>query len=131
MVAAPDYAQRHPDKAARLIQAHVRDLNTIPSIFVSVSLAAADPKLETQEAVERLADTFVEKNGWAPSHTEGIAGSLIYTHYGVFKRLVLHWIMWRAGVKTTTSQDYEYTDWEAVRALAERLMALVRAPVHA
>ena len=131
MVAAPVYAQKHPYIASQFVQTHPHSLNTVPSIFVSVSLAAADSKLETQAAAKRLAQTFLERTGWKPTHTECVAGALAYTHYGFFKRMMLHWIMRRAGVKTDTSKDYEYTNWKAVEELAERFLAMVRDPVHA
>jgi menaquinone-dependent protoporphyrinogen oxidase len=40
---------------------------------------------------------------------------LKYTQYDFFKRLIMKMISKREGRTTDTSQDYEYTDWNAVK----------------
>ena len=83
-------------------------------------MAAADTKPDARKALQHLVDLFLEETGWQPDATEFVPGSLLYSHYGFLKRWMLYWIMRKAGARTKTSQDYEYTNWDDVAAMAER-----------
>ena len=124
MVAAPVYAQHHLDSVAEFVKTHRETLAAMPSMFVSVSLAAADTKPEARKALQHLVDLFFDETKWHPDATEFVPGSLVYSHYGLLKRWMLYWIMRKAGVRTKTSQDYEYTNWDDVGAVAGRFREL-------
>jgi menaquinone-dependent protoporphyrinogen oxidase len=47
-----------------------------------------------------------------------VAGAIPYSRYGLLKRWVMQYMSRQAGVKTSPKQDYEYTDWEALRGFA-------------
>jgi menaquinone-dependent protoporphyrinogen oxidase len=126
MVAAPIYAQHHLPGVSEFVKTHRETLRLIPTVFVSVSLAAADLKLKTNQALKQLVDLFLEEIEWEPTRIELVAGSLVYSHYSLLKRFMLYWIMRRAGVRTKTSQDYEYTDWEEVEAVAMRFFEVAQ-----
>jgi menaquinone-dependent protoporphyrinogen oxidase len=53
------------------------------------------------------------------------AGALLYTHYNFFIRWMMKRIVATAGGDTDTSRDYEYTDWNDVRAFARDFGASV------
>ena len=53
-----------------------------------------------------------------PGATRPVPGALLYTRYNPVNR----WMMKRID----TSQDYEYTDWNEVRAFADEFGARVR-----
>ena len=124
LVAVPVYAQHHLDGVAAFVKTHRETLAMLPSMFVSVSLAAADTKPDARKALQHLVDLFYEETGWQPEVTEFVPGALVYSHYGFFKRWLLYWIMRKAGVRTKTSQDYEYTNWDDVAAVADRFWKL-------
>ena len=55
---------------------------------------------------------------------ELIAGALQYSKYPLPLKWVMKRIAQQAGEGTDFSQDYEYTDWEQVKAYADRLGAI-------
>ena len=63
---------------------------------------------------------FAVETGWTPPHTKQVAGALLYRKYNFFMRWVMKRIAAKAGGDTDTSRDYEYTDWNDVRAFASQ-----------
>jgi menaquinone-dependent protoporphyrinogen oxidase len=55
---------------------------------------------------------------WWPLEVASFAGALPYRRYPFPLRLVMRFIVGRAGGDTDTSRDYEYTDWDAVDRFA-------------
>jgi menaquinone-dependent protoporphyrinogen oxidase len=51
------------------------------------------------------------------------AGAFRYTQYDFFKRWAVKYIALRKGGPMDTSQDWELTDWNALRAFADSLLA--------
>jgi len=70
---------------------------------------------EEHREAEKLTNEFLGQTGWKPLMITQIAGALKYTEYDFFKRLIMKMISKREGRTTDTSQDYEYTDWDAVK----------------
>ena len=66
-----------------------------------------------------------------PARTARIAGALQYREYDAFTRQLMRLLMKRMGHPTDTSQDYDYTDWEAVDRLGRETAALARGAVRA
>jgi menaquinone-dependent protoporphyrinogen oxidase len=52
-----------------------------------------------------------------------VAGAVPFTRYGWFKKWVMRRISAKAGGGTDTSRDYEYTDWNDVRAFVNGFAA--------
>jgi len=104
-------------------------LSTRPNAFFSVCLSVAGPRPNLEEA-QRCVDKFKAGTGWDPHDTRIFAGALPYRRYNMALRLMLRFIVGRAGGDTDTSRDYEYTDWDAVEGFARmfaRRCALVQA----
>jgi menaquinone-dependent protoporphyrinogen oxidase len=93
-------------------------LTAQPSAFFSVSLSAGGPGAKP-EAARRYLETFLRQVDWHPVQTATFAGALQYSKYGVFKRLLMRMIVGIAGGDTDMTQDYEYTDWNAVDRFAD------------
>jgi menaquinone-dependent protoporphyrinogen oxidase len=93
-------------------------LNKMPGAFFSVCLAVASDIEEEHREAEKITRDFLEQTGWEPSSTTQIAGALKYTQYDFLKRFIMKMIAKREGRTTDTSQDYEYTDWDAVKKFA-------------
>ena len=55
----------------------------------------------------------------------GLICALLYRQYNFFMRWVMKRIAAKAGGDTDTSRDYEYTDWNDVRAFAGQFGRMV------
>ena len=100
-----------------------------PNAFFSVCLSAAGPHANLEEA-QRCVDKFKAQSDWEPHDTRIFGGALPYRRYNMALRLMMRFIVGRAGGDTDTSRDYEYTDWDAVEGFARgfaRRVALVHA----
>jgi menaquinone-dependent protoporphyrinogen oxidase len=102
----------------RWVQQHAAALNSRPGAFVSVCLGVLERRDEAQREVRRILQSFLDASGWHPAMTRTVAGALRYSRYGWFKRWMMKRIVRKAGGDTDTSRDYEYTNWEDVRAFA-------------
>ena len=117
MVGASIHYGRHPAYLRTLIRRHRDVLAARPCAFFSVSLSAGGPRPKPA-AAQRYLHKFLRKTGWQPQLTASFAGALKYSRYGPIKRRVMIVFVGLGGGNTDTSQDYEYTDWDAVERFA-------------
>ncbi len=91
---------------------HHQALNARPTLFLPVCLAVLqkDPKVEAE--LRGIVDGFLKHAGWSPTVTRPVAGALLYTRYGWFKRMIMKRIARKAGGDTDTTKDWVYTDWK-------------------
>ena len=120
------HAGRHQKAAHAFVSANASHLNSVPSTFFSVSLAAASQNRTEVLKAQELAQGFPGACAWRPQAVVSLAGRLAYTRYGFITRLLMKKIARKEGAPTDTSQDYEFTNWERVEALAHALAARVR-----
>src|SRR5471032_1386388 len=118
MVGASIHYGHHPAYLRTLIRRHRDVLAARPCAFFSVSLSAGGPRPKPR-AAQRYLDKFLRQTGWQPQLTASFAGALKYSLYGPLKRRVMIVIVGLGGGNTDTSQDYEYTDWDAVEHFAD------------
>jgi menaquinone-dependent protoporphyrinogen oxidase len=123
------HAGHHQRELVDWARRHAATLTTMPSAFFSVSLSAADDTDDARATARKYVDEFVEATGWTPRMSERFAGALQYREYEFFTRLLIKLMMHRAGHPTDTSQDYDYTDWDAVGRFGGECAALL--PVSA
>jgi menaquinone-dependent protoporphyrinogen oxidase len=106
---------------ARAFEAAVRErrefLASMPNAFFSVCLSASGPNARP-EIYNAPLRNFCKRTGWSPERSTTFAGALPYSKYNPFIRLMMRFIVSRAGGDTDTSRDYEYTDWAAVDRFA-------------
>jgi menaquinone-dependent protoporphyrinogen oxidase len=95
-----------------------------PSVFLSVSLSAAEDTEDARRAVRSCIDAFCDETGWTPGRCEPIAGSLQYREYDFATRQIMRLLMKRMGHPTDASHDYDYTDWDAVDRLGGEIAEL-------
>jgi menaquinone-dependent protoporphyrinogen oxidase len=110
---------RHPRALARFAREHRVNLDAMPTAFVSVSLASADPKGASE--AHDFALHFSDRTGWQPTMTMPVAGALQYSKYNPLLKLMMRQIARVSGGVTDTKHDHIYTDWEQVDALAARV----------
>jgi len=126
MAATSLHAGRYQAAMVDFLRRHRAALNRIPSVLVSVSLAAASDDPEDREGLARCAEVLFRETGWKPRWIEHVAGAFRFTQYDFLKRWAMKYIAWRRGQPTDTSRDYELTDWNAVDGFVERFVADLR-----
>jgi menaquinone-dependent protoporphyrinogen oxidase len=128
VVGASIHAGHHQREIVDWVRRHAASLGAMPSAFFSVSLSAADVNDEARVTARKYVDDLIEETGWTPSRTESFAGALQYREYDFFTRLLIKLMMHRGGHPIDTSQDYDYTDWDAVDRFGEQCAALLPVP---
>ncbi len=119
IVAASLHAGRYQKNVEHWVRAHAVELSAQPTAFVSVGLAIlarSNPK--TMADLDAIVARFLDTTGWRPTVVKHVAGALLYTRYGIFRRWMMKRIVARSGGATDTSKDYDYTDWADLRAFA-------------
>jgi menaquinone-dependent protoporphyrinogen oxidase len=117
MIGASIHYGNHPAYLRKLVRRHRYALAAKPCAFFSVSLSAGGPRPKPA-AAQRYIDKFIRKTGWQPHLSISFAGALKWSLYGPIKRRVMIVFVGLGGGNTDTSQDYEYTDWDAVERFA-------------
>jgi menaquinone-dependent protoporphyrinogen oxidase len=121
LVAASVHAGRHQRYIEGFVRHHVRELNAMPSAFISVSGSAASSTPEGRAGADQCVTTFLRDTSWQPRATRTFGGALAYTQYNWFVRVLMRWISRRNGGPTDTSRDHDLTDWLAVERFAREL----------
>ncbi|MEZ0313543.1 MAG: flavodoxin domain-containing protein [Myxococcota bacterium] len=117
VVCAGVHMQEHHREAETFVTTHLATLESRPSAFVSVSLAAGAPAgTSDRVGIERVVNAFLDQTSWSPEKVILAAGALHYTQYGFLTRWFMRRISAKHGGPTDTSRDHEMTDW----ALLER-----------
>lgn len=128
LVAASVIKGRHQQGVADFVLRHAGELAALPSTFVSVSGAAANPDPAHRADAVRLAEDFVNRAGWHPQRLVTIGGAIAYTRYGFLLRRIMRWMARRQGSPwTDITRDYDLTDWGAVDRLADEIAGVVGA----
>lgn len=126
LVAAVRYG-RHLPEADRLLAA----CRTLPSTtrlaFVSVNLTARKPGRDTVASNQYLRKV-IARHGLAPVLATAVAGRLDYPRYDWIDRQIIRLIMKLTGGPTDPRSCVEFTQWDAVNAIASRIAALVGEP---
>lgn len=122
IVAASLHARGYQRSVYRWLRHNVVALSRRPTAFVSVCLGILEQNAKTRHDLDGIINTFEWRAGWRPDAVLIAAGALPYTRYGWFKRRVMKRIAARAGGGTDTTRDYEYTDWDALRAFAQEFV---------
>ena len=92
-------------------------LNAIPTLFLSVSLAAAGDDAKDWEELGHIVDRFAKETGFSPKRVEHVAGAFKFTDYDFFKYWAMRWIESKKDPQGEAGTDREYTDWNALEAI--------------
>ena len=88
--------------------------------FFSVNVVARKPNKNTPETNPYLIK-FLKNIDWVPKKVGVFAGKIEYPKYKFLDKYAIKFIMWITKGPTNTSETYEFTDWEKVKAFAESL----------
>ena len=132
VLAASVHCGAHEREMVQFVKDHARELDNLPTAFISVTLTEAgverpestpDERQRFSSEVRRVLDKFFEETGWHPARVKPVAGALLYTKYNVLLRFVMKQIAKSAHADTDTSQDHVYTNWEALDRFVEEFAA--------
>jgi len=118
IVAASLHAGGFQKPVVRWARTHAAQLNRMPSAFLSVCLGILEKRPEVRRTLDALVERFQLSTGWRPGRIKFVAGALPYTRYNWLKRWIMRRIVAKAGGDTDTTRDFEYTDWDDLRAFA-------------
>lgn len=121
IIAGSLHAHKYQSSIEHYVQKHYDALNAVPSAFVSVSLTAAQDEPDSWKELRQITQEFIDTTGWEPTIVEQVAGALRYTEYNFLKKFLMRMIAQKSGGSTDTSKDHEYTDWDQVKRIIERL----------
>lgn len=124
---APLYGQRFPSYLRAWLRRWRPQLAGRLLGFFSVSGAAAGDDPAAHAKVAQLRQGLYERVDLHPPLSADFAGAIPYSRYDPLTRRLMRWIVGRSGGDTDTSRDFEYTDWAAVDAFADRLGARLQA----
>ncbi len=88
--------------------------------FFSVNVVARKSNKNTPETNPYLIK-FLKNIDWVPKKVDVFAGKIEYPKYKFLDKYAIKFIMWITKGPTNTSETYEFTDWEKVKAFAESL----------
>ncbi|HZX41796.1 MAG TPA: flavodoxin domain-containing protein [Myxococcaceae bacterium] len=130
ILAASVHLGHHEREMVKFVRARRRELDALPTLFLSVSLteaAAADvhradaERVEAGRAIRKVLEDFVLETGWRPGKAVPIAGALTETAYGPLTRLLMRTIVQR-NVPDEPTRQVVFTDWAALNAVVDNLV---------
>ncbi|HUM13131.1 MAG TPA: flavodoxin domain-containing protein [Myxococcaceae bacterium] len=130
ILAASVHLGHHEREMVKFVRARRRELERLPTVFLSVSLtevAAADvhrpddERLEARRATRKVLDDFVLETGWRPDKAVSIAGALTDTAYGPLTRLLMRTLAHRT-VPDEPTRQVVFTDWAALNGVVDSLV---------
>lgn len=126
VVAGSVHGGGYQKAVGRWVRAHVGEMASMPTAFVTVCLAVLNKDPKAAGDLDAIVTRFLDGVKWRPTMMKAVAGALLYTRYNFFKRWIMKRIVTSQGGDTDTSRDYEYTDWNDVRAFAVEFGRRVR-----
>lgn len=122
VLAASLHAGHYQKPLAAFVTENAQWLEKHPTLFLSVSLAAAGHDAEDWRGLNRIQEDFREATGWVPGQVEQVAGAYRPGQYDIFRRFIMRRIIAEKDPQADLDQDREYTDWEALDALVDAWM---------
>ncbi|MCU4802084.1 flavodoxin domain-containing protein [Halobacteria archaeon HArc-gm2] len=123
LVGSSIHAGKHQSEVAAFVEANREALAERPTAFFQVSMSSATEEGATQAA--EYVESFLGDTGWHPDRIAQFGGALRFSEFGFLKRLLVRQVMKREMPDLDTSEDVEFTDWQAVDDFANDVAAFV------
>lgn len=121
VVAASVHQRVHQDSIKDFVTAHLPQLQSRPSAFISVSLSSAFP--DGQSEAQGYIDDFLASANWQPKHCLKAAGALRYSEYDYFKeQIIKHVVLKGRSDDIHTGRDHEFTDWALIKQFIDQFV---------
>ena len=114
VLAASVHVGHFQKEMVEFAKTHRKVLNCVPTLFLSVSLAAAGDDAKDWEELGHIVDRFAKETGFSPKRVEQVAGAVKFAEYDFFKYWAMRWIESQKGFEGEVGTDREYTDWDAL-----------------
>lgn len=117
ILAASLHMRHYQKEMAHFVAGHAEALASLPTLFLSVSLAIVGGDPQEVADLDEIAQRFFEDTGWCPRRTEQIAGAFRFTQYDFLKSWAMRWVASQKGQAVDPHADTEYTDWAGLASL--------------
>ena len=111
---------KYREEIFKFIKENEELLNSKDNAFFSVNVVARKENKNKPETNPYLIK-FLNKISWQPKILDVFAGKIDYPKYKFLDKYAIKFIMWITKGPTDTSKVYEFTDWNRVKAFAEKL----------
>jgi menaquinone-dependent protoporphyrinogen oxidase len=131
ILAASVHQGKHEPEMVGFVKRHFRQLQSLPSAFLSASLSQAGaeridatPEEHTRfkSDVQNMLNAFFQETHWHPDRVVPVAGALMYRKYNWVVRRIMKRIAKASGGSTDTTRNHDYTNWSALDRFAEEFM---------
>ena len=112
IVAGSVHQRQHQETVAMFVSANLAQLQTKPTMFLSISVSAAFK--EGVPEAQSYVDEFLAYTGWQPTQTLLTAGALRYDEYDYFKEQIIEHVVLKGHDVEGPKGDHEFTDWEVL-----------------
>ena len=102
------------------IDENINIIHSKKNAFFSVNVVARKTEKNSADTNPYI-EKFLLKTSWKPKIIDVFAGKIEYPKYKFLDKYAIKFIMWITKGPTNTSETYEFTDWEKVKAFAESL----------
>lgn len=115
IVTASVHVSNFQSPVVKWIRKNLAAVSSRPSAFLPVCLGILQDSERVRADLDAIVARFTRQTGWQPAKIEFVAGAIPYSRYGLIKKWVMQYMSRQAGMKTSPSQDYEFTDWDGLR----------------
>ena len=109
------HMSKHQASLVHFVKEHLWAINDKPNAFISASLSAVISDDVHMHDANVCIEAFLNDTGLIPTASCPVAGALLYTKYDWLKRMLMRMISKSQGGDLDMSQDFEYTNWEALK----------------
>ena len=120
IIAASVHQEKHQDDIEAFVSASKNVLATKPTLFLSISLAAAFE--EGRGDAEKYIDSFMKNSGWKPDKSLAVAGALRSNEYDYYQQQILEHVVLKDRSVDHPEQDHEFTDWDALSGAVDSFL---------
>lgn len=97
------------------ISTHKAGLEARETLFLAVSLCAADKTDVDWTPLKKCFDEFIADTGWIPGQVEHVAGAFKFNEFNFFTNWGMRWMERRSDVDYEPGKLHEYTNWKELR----------------
>lgn len=125
ILAASIHLGHYQPEVAEFAHKAAKQLVNQPTLFLSVSLAAAGHDAEDWRGLDRISEEFYAATGWSPDRFVQVAGAYKPSEYDMVRRFVMRRVIAQKDPDKDLSIDHEYTDWQSLGAEVDAWLAKI------
>ena len=122
LLAGSIHIGRYQERLISFARSHHAALNAMPTAFLSVSLSAAGDNPGDWAGLRNCVRRLEQETAWRPGAVHHAAGAMPFSAYGLLTKLVMRWIASRRRMRVTTSQDYDFTNYDVLGSFIDEFV---------